>query len=205
MGMQQPVGYLYWYTTSVILGILTLLNLVSIGLRCLARRSRSQASATATTTKELDSACSSPTTSSSTSSDNGKDVEELRVHRRLGTVERFARAATLALDKYLGLTAIPLPRWRFWMKRARAPAGSVATTEVIWTVVYTFGCLFLSFYGSKSELCPAYLPRAAWLDADTSHSQHAGCQVVCESGSLDLCGADATHHRPCRQEQPGVL
>lgn len=165
MGMSQPVGYLYWYTTSVILGILTGLNIISIALRYLARRARIDASATApasapapSTTKELDTPCSSPTTSTSaSSSDYGKDVEDQQTQqRRLGRVDRFSRAASLALDKYVGLTAIPLPRLRlrFWVKRGRTPGSSVATTEFIWTVVYTLGCLILSFYGSTSRLFP---------------------------------------------------
>ena len=144
MGMSQPVGYLFWYTTSVILGILTLLNIITIALRHLARRARSQSNSQLTT-PELDSACSSPTTSSS--SDVSKDVERVSVVRKLGAGERLGRAVMLGMDKYIGLSAVPLPKLRWWVKRA--PKSSVATTEVIWTVLYTLGCLILSFYGSE--------------------------------------------------------
>lgn len=146
MGMPQPVGYLYWYTTSVILALLTLLNVVSIVIQYTTRRARS--AGIKTTTPELDSACSSPTTSSASSL--SKDVEDAGIVRKLGTGERFGRAFTSAADKYVGLSAMPLPKLRWWIKRASP--SSVATTEVVWTVVYTLGCLILSFYGSELSL-----------------------------------------------------
>lgn len=153
MGLPQPVGYLFWYTTSVILGILTLINIVSITIRHLARRAKSQpGSNPQLTSTDLDSTCSSPTTSSHTDSNASKDVESVRIVRRLGAGQRFGRAVTLGMDKYVGLSAVPLPRIRWWVKR---PTNSVATTEVVWTIVYTLGCLILSFYGSKS---PPILP-----------------------------------------------
>lgn len=149
MGLPQPVGYLFWYTTSVILGILTLINIVSITIRHLARRAQSQpGSKSQLTSTDLDSTCSSPTTSSHSEAVGSaiKDVESVRIVRRIGAGERFGRAVTLGMDKYVGLSAIPLPRIRWWVKR---PTNSVATTEVIWTIIYSLGCLILSFYGSE--------------------------------------------------------
>jgi hypothetical protein len=55
----------------------------------------------------------------------------------------------MGADKFIGLSTVPLPHLRFWVKRR--PARSIATTELLWTLVYTLGCLILSFYGSKSQ------------------------------------------------------
>lgn len=141
MGLPQPEGYLFWYTTSAILGLLTLINIISIAIRYIARRSFS-------TLPLLESAPSTPDHSSRSGSLSEKDPENIRTTRQLSKCQRFGRAFTLCSDKFIGLSTIPLPRLRWWIKRK--PGNSIATVEVLWTLVYTVGCLVLSFTGSKS-------------------------------------------------------
>jgi hypothetical protein len=145
MGLPQPEGYLFWYTTSAILGILTLINIVSITIRFIARRSYSAL-------PRLESTPSSPDHSSRSGSLSEKDPENVRTTRKLSKAQRFSRAFTLCSDKFIGLSTIPLPRYRWWNKRK--PGNSIATTEFIWTIVYTLGCLVLTFTGSKSTQPP---------------------------------------------------
>ena len=141
MGLPQPEGYLFWYTTSAILGILTLINIISITIRYIARRSYSSLPL-------IESTPSSPDHSSRSGSLSEKDPENVRTTRKLSKAQRFSRAFTLCSDKFIGLSTIPIPRYRWWIKRK--PGNSVATVEFIWTLVYTLGCLILSFTGSKS-------------------------------------------------------
>jgi hypothetical protein len=66
----------------------------------------------------------------------------------LSTTQRFSRAFAMGADKFIGLSTVPLPRLRWWVKRKQG--NSIATVELAWTLIYTLGCLVLSFYGSKS-------------------------------------------------------
>lgn len=142
MGLPQPEGYLFWYTTSAILGLLTIINIISISIRYIARRSFSSL-------PQIESAPSTPDHSSRSGSLSEKDPENVRTTRQLSKAQRFSRAFTLCSDKFIGLSTIPLPRLRWWIKRK--PGNSIATVEFLWTFVYTLGCLVLSFTGSKSS------------------------------------------------------
>ena len=171
MGLPQPTGYLFWYTTSAILGVLTIINIFCITLRYFGLKSR------AASLPQVESAPSSPDTSSRSGSIVEKDAENLRLVRRLGPVERFSRVFNMAFSKFIGLSTIPLPKLRWWNKRKQG--SSVATTEFAWTIVYTLGCLLLSFYGSTSSISretltdiPAnlkdhktYANQAGWISA----------------------------------------
>jgi hypothetical protein len=145
MGLPQPEGYLFWYTTSAVLGLLTLSNIASITLRWITQRSDAKR-----TLSQLASAPSSPTTSSRSGSLTSKEIEDARVGsgRQLSTTQRFSRAFVMGADKFIGLSTVPLPRLRWWVKRKQG--NSIATVELAWTLVYSLGCLILSFYGSRS-------------------------------------------------------
>lgn len=146
MGLPQPEGFLFWYTTSAILGLLTLINVAGITIRWLTRRSGAKR-----TMPQLPSTPSSPATSSRSASLTSKEAEEARGIRKLGPMQRFGRAFTMGADQYIGLSTIPVPRLRWWIKRKQK--SSIPTVELAWTIVYTLGCLLLSFYGSKSHSC----------------------------------------------------
>jgi len=143
MGLPQPEGYLFWYTTSAILGVLTLINIISITIRHIARRTYSSLPL-------IESAPSTPDHSSRSGSLSEKDPETVQTTRKLSKAQRFSRAFTLCSDKFIGLSTIPYPRYRWWNKKKAA--HSIATVEFIWTLLYTLGCLILSFAGSKFTL-----------------------------------------------------
>ena len=177
MGLPQPEGYLFWYTTSAILGLLTLINIISITIRYIARRSGS-------TLPLLESAPSSPDHSSRSGSLSEKDPENIRITRQLSKAQRFSRAFTLCADKFIGLSTIPLPRLRWWIKRK--PGKSIATTEFIWTFVYTLGCLVLTFTGSEL----LYIRYRTSLIS----SRCTGPQNLCESGRMDFRSSNAINN-----------
>lgn len=179
MGLPQPEGYLFWFTTSAILGVLTIINIFCITLRYFGLKSR------AASLPQLESAPSSPDTSSRSGSLVEKDAENLRLVRRLGPVGRLSRVFNMAFSKFIGLSTIPLPKLRWWNKRKQG--SSIATIEFAWTIVYTLGCLLLSFYGSTSSL---FLKRPSLTFSESERSQN-----ICQPGRMDLRSANAINHR----------
>ena len=142
MPVSSPVGYLYWYTTSVILFILTLINISTKFYSYFSRPTIRTPSFTA---------LPAPVTSSSRSP--RLQLEQVDAGRgakgaQLSTLVRGGRVAWVIVEKYVILTALPLPRMRWWIKRL--PRSSIATTELIWQVGYTLLVFVLSFWGSKS-------------------------------------------------------
>jgi hypothetical protein len=137
MALPAPVGYLYWYTTSIILALLTLLNAVNHIYRYITRPS-STPSAPLT-------AMPSPTKtfSSAASLESGRSQRP-----QLSALDRAARAARVVAEKCVILTALPLPNLRFWIKQ-RTAKSSISTAELTWQVCYVLGVLVLSFAGSE--------------------------------------------------------
>ncbi|KAK4686608.1 hypothetical protein P7C73_g3519, partial [Tremellales sp. Uapishka_1] len=136
MGLPQPVGYLYWYTTSIILFLLTLLNLLSIAVRHFSRPASK---------KVVDSLPTISSTPAEVFSVYSKSSETPA--RKLGALTRCGRTTIAALEKYFALTAIPLPRVQWWRKRRAA--RTLPTTEVTINLGYILGVLVLSFYGAS--------------------------------------------------------
>jgi len=141
MPLGAPVGFLYWYTTSIILGILTFLNIITQLYRFISRP-RSTASTSFTTLP-------APVTSQlalSRSTFEGTEAEKPEVPQ-LSRLARIARVLWVLAEKYVILTALPLPKLRWWIKRKTKP--SVATTELVWQGGYVLGVLVLSFWGGQ--------------------------------------------------------
>jgi len=149
MALGQSAGLLCWYTSSAVLAILTLINIVSKLYRHVVRPTRSSAGGDRPTEKIEPRP--SPTPSSSSDQQEKKlDTEsQATKYRPLGSYSRLCRAAWTAGEKYLYLTSLPLPKFPFWAK-AMAPK-SVPTSEVIWSGGYTTAVLLWSFYGSRSS------------------------------------------------------
>ena len=139
MPLAAPVGYLYWYTTSIVLGLLILINVFSHAYHYFSRPTQS--------TAVLQPALPAPVTSTATNKCiQLAPTETLKSRSR--TVIRLARCAQLFFEKYVVLTSIPLlPRWwRDW----RPVTSHVPTIELVWSVSYSFVVLVLSFWGSES-------------------------------------------------------
>ncbi|WVQ79682.1 hypothetical protein IAT38_001782 [Cryptococcus sp. DSM 104549] len=134
MALPAPVGYLYWYTTSIILFLLTLLNLSSK----LARLARHH---------NFPARLFPPPTTTNAHTDTS----------RLG---RTARTTYMLLEKYVFLTGVPVPRAHFWRKKNKWKG--LPTPEVAWRVGYTVGFLVLAFYGTGWDRL-TYSNQAAWL------------------------------------------
>lgn len=135
MPLPVPVGFLYWYTTSIILGILTLLNILTKLYSYFTRPT--EGSTTPLT-------CIPAPVISQISQDSDSEASK-PVKPELGTLSRATRAAKVLAEKYVVLTALPLPKLRWWIKRAAK--SSVPTSELAWQGGYVIGILVLSFWG----------------------------------------------------------
>jgi hypothetical protein len=118
----KSVGLLYWYTTSAILAFLTVIHFTNLAFRYYTR-----AVAPAPPRREVES----------------------QVRVKSSTLRRFSSATLIAYEKYVLLTALPLPRWRLrWWIQAKG-RNLLPTSELVWTFGYALGCLVLCFYGSE--------------------------------------------------------
>ncbi|WWD19282.1 hypothetical protein CI109_103740 [Kwoniella shandongensis] len=154
MGLPAPVGYLYWYTTSIILFILTLLNVAS---KLYKHYSRPVITSPNAGSGQTPAPSSTQPEKSSVSSKSQRTAPRSRLY---GQVRRTIRATGVWLDKHVLLTAITLPSVRFWAKKAKKVA--YPTTEVAWRVGYTVGFLVLSFYGTGWDTLE-WSNQAAWV------------------------------------------
>jgi hypothetical protein len=134
-------GLLYWYTTSAVLGLLTIINIISKLWAAFSARRRSPSSA--------DIASLAPRRASIP----GIDLEKASAAaiyareqtRKASLFQRTLRVGSTIWMRYILLSDLPLPAAP-WIRRkaARLPA-----TELSWTLGYTTGVLMLSFYGSE--------------------------------------------------------
>ncbi|WVW85359.1 hypothetical protein I302_107397 [Kwoniella bestiolae CBS 10118] len=162
MGLSQPVGYLYWYTTSIILGILTLINFSTrLYLHLTRPKGQTLADTTATSTeKEPRLALEAPP-----SNDIDEKAQEKELDRaRLSRLNRGIRSISVLVEKYFFLSGITIPARRFTLfgKVRKIHKRVYATPELFWTWGYTLGFLILSFYGTGWETL-AWSNQAAWL------------------------------------------
>lgn len=147
MALQEPVGFLYWYTTSVILAVFTCLHiLIQVYHYASSIAPSFHPSFEPHSPSSQTTAVSSPTKSFARLKVQDGEKQEFVV-RRIGRLQRALRAVGISLEKYVFLTSLHVPRWRWWMKRAAK--RSIPTTEVGCTGLYLLGCLVLSFYGSE--------------------------------------------------------
>lgn len=160
MALEEPVGYLYWYTTSVLLAVFT-------GVHVLIQVYHYASSIAPSYDPVIES--HSPSSQTTAASSPTKSFADLKVRdgekqefavRRIGRLQRALRAVGITLEKYIFLTSLPIPRWRWWMKRAAK--RSIPTTEVGCTGLYLLGCLVLSFYGTAWDT-RTYANQAGWL------------------------------------------
>ncbi|KAK8854583.1 hypothetical protein IAR55_003322 [Kwoniella newhampshirensis] len=159
MGLPAPVGYLYWYTTSIILFVLALLNITSKLYHHFTRPIAASGSTLTAPPPAPTSTEPKPLQKSSAPSitTGRRSIPRSRLY---GQVRRTIRAGTVFLDKHVFLTALTLPSVRFWAKKAKKVA--YPTTEVAWRVGYTVGFLVLSFYGTGWGTY-AWSNQAAWV------------------------------------------
>lgn len=143
MGLSTPVGFLYWYTTSIILGLLTLLNIFTHLIR-FRYRNRSPA-------PSPEKSSANPDSPPSVSSADLKDVEAAKgkggIYGQLSLVRRAGRAAATGWNKYAILNAFRIPTIN--RRGKRVSKAFMPTTQFVWTVGYLIGNLVLSFYGSE--------------------------------------------------------
>jgi hypothetical protein len=146
MGMGTPVGYLYWYTTSIILGILTLLNIASHLVHTFLTKRYCSPAVLPSPVAGFDSP------SSDTTVVEGRDEEKgslsAATPRSIGTVHRLGRAAITGWNKYALLTAVHMPTTNR-LRGKRAAKSFMPTSDLAWTLGYLLGCMVLTFYGSE--------------------------------------------------------
>lgn len=140
MPLPAPVGLLYWYTTSVILAILTLVNILGHLYAFLTRPSRNDQST-------LPLPVTAPTEGSPSTTMDSKHVDK-SIDARLTLHIRIGRTVKLVFEKYILGTALPLPALRFWVKRAAK--ASTPTSELGVSIAHAAITLILSFWGSES-------------------------------------------------------
>lgn len=122
-------GLLYWYTSSGILGLLTVLNIASrVYSRFCQRNSRRGDRVSA--------------------HDNEKVSSAIESRWSTGGMRRFMDTLHTAWTRYIILSDFPFPTPP-WARHSRHIAG----TELGWSAGYTAGVLVLSFYGSKFLIC----------------------------------------------------
>ena len=139
MPLAAPVGFLYWYSTSIILALLILINVFSHVHHYFSRPSQS--------TTALQTVLPAPVTSTvATKRINLGATETSKLRSK--TVIRLARCAQVAFEKYVVLTAVPL--LPIWLRNWRPVMSSVPTTELVWSISYSVGVLVLSFWGGEA-------------------------------------------------------
>lgn len=142
--LTAPVGHLYWWTSTAVLAILSLVNLVAIIRRwfILRRRPVREDSCTALPRRGTER------TQALLQDDREKKVLLSRSSR---AARYFAALGSLA-DRTIFLASIPTPT--FSLLR-RGHINHVPVVEVFWTTAYAAGVFCLSLYGSKSQVAVA--------------------------------------------------
>ncbi|WRT68633.1 uncharacterized protein IL334_005611 [Kwoniella shivajii] len=159
MGLPQPVGYLFWYTTSIILGILTILNF-SNKLYHHLTRPKGSSQFTALVPSTGPSPLVSPDSSMEKQSSEAGQIQRAR----LGRLNRALRAFGVISGKYFYLSGITIKSKRFTIlgKVRKFHKRVYATPDLLWMGGYTLGFLVLSFYGTGWDTL-TWSNQAAWL------------------------------------------
>ena len=152
----EPVehGLLYWYTSSAILGLCTLWNIISRLAEW--HRSRSYASSHPPSPPRMVPAALAPCSPSSTASSDSTDEK----HASSVPAKRyhfFPSAVAIAIRNTLLLTSIPIRvpiLFRFGeedgkRKKKYSWQYDIPVYEALWTFVYFAVVGILSFYGSE--------------------------------------------------------
>jgi hypothetical protein len=141
--LPAPVGYLYWYTTSLILLLLTLCNLSSILYRrfTYSRTDRLEYGTPASSTSDV-----------FVSRVRRASQEKALALTKSHWIVRSGRVVRVLLERHVGLRIVRLPRARMWKARK---TWSFPVTEILWTGEYVLGVMVLSFYGSACLPFPA--------------------------------------------------
>ncbi|WVQ95167.1 hypothetical protein IAU59_002261 [Kwoniella sp. CBS 9459] len=164
MGLPAPVGYLYWYTTSIILAILTVLNFTTkLYHHLTAPRNASPSSSSLAIAPAHAEKDSPPVTPSSI--EKHDDTPQGRV-ARLGRLNRGFRSLGVMVEKHFylsGLTIHPR-RFHFWGKTRKMRKRLYPTPDLLWQAGYTLGFLVLSFYGTGWDTL-TWSNQAAWVAA----------------------------------------
>ncbi|ORY35674.1 ferric reductase like transmembrane component-domain-containing protein [Naematelia encephala] len=156
MGLPAPVGYLYWYTTSIILAIFTLANIISRIYYYVTRPAPLKRPAFTELPPDASSNASQTSTLTPSKLESGQSTSARRGDR----VGRAARAGIVIFEEVITLSALPLPHLRFWIKRTAK--ASIPTTELGCNVAYLAGILTLSFYRTAWD-ARTVSNQAAWL------------------------------------------
>lgn len=202
MPLLAPAGYLYWYTTSVILFILTLFNIIFKVYNHYSIISRpTELTALPISRRTLKSSHSDPTASSLYAKSR---VEEATCYdQRRSIPYRLARVVITGYNRYFGLTSVTLPgicvcSTKKWI--------GISSEELAWTVGYAVGVMLLSFWGCElsSSTHSVGLTRRAKQIADKTSSFIPSWDLL-KSSCVDCCGSDSSHHSLSREEQLGIM
>ncbi|WWC71328.1 uncharacterized protein I206_105282 [Kwoniella pini CBS 10737] len=169
MGLSQPVGYLYWYTTSIIIGILTIINFSTKFYKFLTRpnkNAKSSSKALTITNQEVESPLSTSPNSSIEKPSKENDIEEQMEKHRLGRLNRSIRTFSIVIGKYFYLSGLAIPRktrrYTLYGKVRKIHRKVYSTPDLVWTWGYTLGFLILCFYGTGWDTL-TWCNQAAWL------------------------------------------
>ncbi|WWC63559.1 uncharacterized protein I303_106163 [Kwoniella dejecticola CBS 10117] len=171
MGLSQPVGYLYWYTTSIIIGVLTIINFSTKFYKFLTRPNKrpsapTQSQALAITSDEVETPSSGSPNSSIEKPSRDNDVEDQIEKHRLGRLNRSIRTLSVMAEKYFYLSGVTVPRktvrYKVFGKARKIHKKTYGTPEMFWTWGYTLGFLILCFYGTGWDTL-TWCNQAAWL------------------------------------------
>ena len=149
MPLSAPVGFLYWYTTSIILALLTLYNILTRLHRYFTPAKRCAPPTFTMLPPSVTNVSSAPGSIRELLEEGGP------AWRKLGFFSRSRRVLRVVTEKYITLTSLSLPR--LWSRTQRKPASSIQTIQLAWNVGYTVGVLVLSFWGSECRLSDAFI------------------------------------------------
>ncbi|KAL7422396.1 ferric-chelate reductase Frp1 [Cryptotrichosporon argae] len=154
MTLPAPVGYLYWYTTSIVLATLTLLHAAR---RLYARYAPRERSPHDTTRPSSDSADSTPSLTSFTWSRRHEQlfVELPMPDRELSRATRIGWTLRAMWRKFFTLVAVPL-------SFDNVHIATLHLTEFVWATSYITGVIVLSLYGASWD-SRVWSDQAAWV------------------------------------------
>ncbi|OCF32660.1 hypothetical protein I316_05581 [Kwoniella heveanensis BCC8398] len=165
MGLPAPVGYLYWYTTSIVLAILTVLNFSTKLYHHLTapRKATLSSALTIAPATPRDEESSPPVTPNSV--EKHDDTPQGHV-ARLGRLNRAFRSLGVMVEKHFYLSGITIHSRRFQLlgKTRKMRKRLYPTPDVLWQAGYTLGFLVLSFYGTGWDTL-TWSNQAAWVAA----------------------------------------
>ncbi|WVR09402.1 hypothetical protein IAU60_006469 [Kwoniella sp. DSM 27419] len=156
MGLPAPVGYLYWYTTSIILAVLTICNFGSKLYHTYIQRR------TPSTPLVAPSQPSPPVSPGSEKTKVDEPVSSGAKH--LGRLHRGFRALGVMVEKYFYLSGFTIRsrKLQIFGKTRKFHKRMYATPDLLWQGGYTVGFLVLSFYGTGWDTL-TWSNQAAWL------------------------------------------